>query len=142
MSFPYLQPWLVVQAASWLCVLALAGLTGTAPAFAVTAVLVWLVLSYAAMWRILGAGGTVADRVTLLRFVALLVAAGVITGSGRVTWPAWLVLVAVALADLLDGYCARRFGGSAGGAILDMETDQFAFVVLALLALLCPKAPA
>ena len=89
--------------------------------------------SYVVLWFVLGAGRRVADFVTLLRFVGLLAVTFFIWRAGGPTWGLWAACVAVVCADLLDGYFARRFGGSDSGAVLDMETDQLTTLALAIL---------
>lgn len=121
---------MLVQSIAWLPLLALAALVPGFP-FVVGA---GMVLSYAALWRLVGGGRRGADWITLGRLLAvagLLATAG---ANGGVTLAVWLGLVAAAAADLLDGWWARRFGGSPAGAVLDMEADQFTTLGLAVLA--------
>ena len=77
---------------------------------------------------------TLADGVTLARFVGLLAICAAAVTTGRITWLIWIGMFAVVCSDLLDGWCARRFGVSEEGAILDMETDQFTTLGFALVA--------
>jgi phosphatidylglycerophosphate synthase len=57
------------------------------------------------------------------------------TGAGQVAFLIWAAAVGVVLLDLVDGALARRFGGSPGGAVLDMEADQLTTLGLAALVL-------
>lgn len=137
MHIRILQRWLVVQAVLWLAFLihgavAIAG-RGLAPVeFIVLGGLV--VASWWVLWLMADNGRTIADWVTLGRFAVLLTAAAWVVAAGEVTWGTWAVLLAAVCADLLDGYCARRWGGSPAGAVLDMETDQLVTLVLVVLA--------
>ncbi len=87
------------------------------------------------LWTQLGSWCSVADGVTrgrgLLLCGAFLWAGEAPAASGG--WLLWTLLAAAVLADLLDGWAARRFGGSEQGALLDMETDQLTTFVLAWL---------
>lgn len=121
----------------WPPVLIALGVTGAgrdhAVTWPVTATAALALLSYLALWRVLRAGRFVADWVTLARF---LVAAGCAVGAawtGGVSWVLWTGLLVAVCGDLVDGYCARRYGGSDAGAALDMEADQFATLLLAVL---------
>ncbi len=91
-------------------------------------------VSYAVLWRIVDAGRTLADGITAVRLVALVVATATAAALGGL--PAWLVvaLCVTVSGDLLDGWAARHFGGTPGGALLDMEADQFTTLALAELA--------
>jgi phosphatidylglycerophosphate synthase len=137
MTVTALNRWLVAQAALWTPLLLLAAGGMVARKFEswwlwiVAASMLW---SYLALWVLLRAGRTVADRVTGLRFLGLLVVLLVAARQEDVTWLLWGALLIVVLLDLLDGWCARRFGGSEEGAILDMETDQLTTLGLSLLA--------
>ena len=137
MSPATLNRWLVWQAAAGSVVLAWLGWHLARGEFAwwIPAVLGGLIVpSYLALWSVLGAGRFVADFATLFRMLgllAILLAVGSGTGIG---WGLWGAMVLLVVSDLLDGWCARRFGGSAAGAILDMETDQFVVLGLAVLA--------
>lgn len=138
MSVVTLNRWLVAQAVGWLPLLAVAAWLGSAT----SAGHQWLLgiaalatlLSAAALWRIVGAGGRVADRVTAARLTLLIGVVLAIAVESRISWPLWAGLLAAVLLDLADGWCARRFGGSRGGAVLDMESDQFTVTLLALTA--------
>jgi phosphatidylglycerophosphate synthase len=140
MPLAALNRWLVAQAALWsLLLLAAAGMNvaGELPAWSLGTVAALMLVSFATLWRILGSGGRPADLVTLARFLGLVTALGLVAAGRPVDVWLWLLLVAVVAADLLDGWFARRFGGSEGGAVLDMETDQFATLGLAVLAACC-----
>ena len=54
-------------------------------------------------------------------------------GAGQLGVAVWTAAVAVVLLDLVDGALARQFGGSPGGAVLDMEADQLTTLGLAAL---------
>lgn len=96
----------------------------------------WIVGGIAAswvwLWLLLAARPTAANLATAARLagLCLLLASG--PASPMPTWPWFLAAVAVVVADLVDGALARRRGGSAGGAVLDMETDQFTVFGLAV----------
>ena len=149
-TIPTLQRWLVVQAVLWLAALgyiavSTAGTSLTTSAGLPTTPMAFLcggaMCSWVLLWVLLGTGRTVADWVTLGRFFALLgAAAWALLGTG-ITWPIWTLLLLAVCADLLDGWCARRWGGSEAGAILDMETDQLVTLLLALLAFGLAAAP-
>jgi phosphatidylglycerophosphate synthase len=131
-----LRQWMTIQAAFWSP--ALLALPWMFSAYGWTG---WLLVafvgavagSHAALWFVLGAGRRVADHVTLGRSVGLLTIAAVSCHRGVVDWISWSLCLLFVCADLLDGYCARRFGGSAAGAVLDMESDQVATLLLAVL---------
>ena len=144
-SLAALNRWLLVQAVFWTALLPAlvwrVGLVGFEPWMAAT-VGGALALSYPWLWHVLRVQGRPADFVTAARFLALLLlciplarlAAPAAGGTPVLGSWTWLALLGVALADLVDGALARRFGGSEAGAILDMETDQFTLLVLALAA--------
>lgn len=96
-------------------------------------------ISFAALWRTLAAGGP-ADRVTGARVVTTSAAVVVVAVAEIVTWPVFLVLVLAALADLLDGWVARRRGATAAGALLDMEADQLGVLLMSVLVAACDRA--
>jgi len=125
-----LQVWLRGQAFAWLAsCLALPWIVGAGwwpPAHAAL-----LGLSYVILVKILRAGRSLADVVTIARFTMLVML--VVEGAPAFGKEWWGVAVAAVLLDLVDGAVARRFGGSPEGAILDMETDQFTVLVLASL---------
>lgn len=124
------QRWMRLQAAFWIGFgVACLRYEG---AFVATPILI--LLSYAWLWRLLGSGARVADYVTGSRLLLVAGALALVLQDGAVSPLAWWLLVVASLADLADGWAARRWGGSRGGAVLDMETDQFAFVVFAFAA--------
>ncbi|MCB9889255.1 MAG: CDP-alcohol phosphatidyltransferase family protein [Planctomycetes bacterium] len=125
--------WMLIQAVLWGAALAWLATTNSRSEWQLVLVLGATASSYAALWRLLGAGRVLADYVTLGRFLLLLSAFGCAHAGPTMGWWPWLGCVAAVAADLLDGYCARRFGGSEAGAVLDMETDQFATLLLAWL---------
>jgi phosphatidylglycerophosphate synthase len=129
-----LQTWLRVQASVWLPVLVVFGVCG-APRLAsgwLQALLAGIAVSLASLAWILRAG-SLADLVTMVRVALLLVVIG--AGVGQVEFLTWAAAVGVVLLDLVDGALARRFGGSPGGAVLDMEADQLTTLGLATLVL-------
>lgn len=129
-----LQTWLRVQASVWLPVLVVLGVCGAdgpVPGWA-HALLAGIAVSFASLAWILRAGN-LADLATMARVALLLVVIG--CGAGQIGFAAWAAAVAVVLLDLVDGALARRFGGSPGGAVLDMEADQLTTLGLAALVL-------
>jgi phosphatidylglycerophosphate synthase len=143
MSLPALNRWLVTQAASWTPLLVLAAWLGWAGRFEpwmLWPVQLLMLASYLWLWRCLGSGAKVADIVTLLRFLGLLGVGAAVALAAQITWPIWVGMLVVVLGDLLDGWCARRFGGSESGVILDMETDQFTTLGLTILLAACTQA--
>ena len=129
-----LQTWLRVQASVWLPVLVVFGVCGApgpGPGWP-QALPAGIAVSFASLAWILR-GWSVADLVTMVRVALLLVVIGV--GAGRIGFAVWAVAVGVVLLDLVDGALARRFGGSPGGAVLDMEADQLTTLGLAALVL-------
>ncbi len=137
MSTRALERWLRCQSVTWLALLTGIGLSVAFGVFEprfLWGVLVTAVLSYAWLWRALAPRGTVADLATAGRFVALVGTLAWIALAEEISWLAWIALGAVVLSDLVDGWCARRFGGSEEGALLDMETDQLTTLVLSVLA--------
>ncbi|HZN37404.1 MAG TPA: CDP-alcohol phosphatidyltransferase family protein [Planctomycetota bacterium] len=129
-----LQTWLRVQASVWLPVLVVLGVCGAAGPAAGwrLALLAGIAVSFASLAWILRAG-SLADLVTMVRVGGLLVVVG--AGAGQLGVAVWTAAVAVVLLDLVDGALARRFGGSPGGAVLDMEADQLTTLGLAVVVL-------
>lgn len=125
-----LTVWLRVQALTWLpgCI-ALPWLVPAAWWAPLQAIL--LAASYLALVKILRTGRSAADVVTIARFVMIVML--VVEGAASFGLQWWGVAVAAVLLDLVDGAVARRYGGSAEGAILDMETDQFTVLALSSL---------
>lgn len=85
-----------------------------------------------------GSGLGPANRVTLLRTVATLSLAALISyADGLGTTGRWWVVgvgTAIMLLDGVDGWIARRTGTSSSfGALFDMETDAFLMLVLSTL---------
>lgn len=82
------------------------------------------------------AGFGAANRATLLRGVLVCAIGGLIWHgplSAGWTWLAVAVALAAAALDGVDGWLARRHGGSAFGARFDMETDALFVLILAVL---------
>jgi phosphatidylglycerophosphate synthase len=120
-----------VQALVWLAWLGVAaGATGaTAAAPWRHATVGAMALSYVALVVLLRAWRRPADAATIARFAGI---AATFAFAAPAQWWTWGLLLAFVVADLLDGWLARRFGGSPEGAVLDMETDQFTVLALAL----------
>jgi len=132
-----LNRWLVIQALFWsvaLVFVAWATLADRTRLWMGWPGAAALILSYVGLWMILRCGRRFADWVTLLRFALLLVVVVLVTTGHGIGWGIWSLMVAVVASDLLDGWCARIWGGSPGGALLDMETDQFTTLVLSVIA--------
>jgi phosphatidylglycerophosphate synthase len=106
------------------------------------AALAAIAVSHVVLVVLLRVGKSLADRITIARFVVATGAAALACAGGGVSLAVWVALGVALAGDALDGYVARRRGGSAAGAILDMETDQLALLVLALLAVAQRGAPA
>lgn len=145
-----LNRWLLVQALFWTALLpaivwrhGVAGFETWMPLTTAGGV----ALSYPWLWRILRVQGRPADLATGARWLLLLALClplWMLAGEGEaraIGFGTWFGLMAVALADLLDGALARRFGATEAGAILDMETDQFLLLVLAVTALATGAGP-
>ena len=75
-----------------------------------------------------------ADAVTLVRLAAM--AFGVLwyDAVGGFVVGAFALTIAAEMLDGVDGWAARRFGGSEVGARLDMEVDAWATLALSVLA--------
>lgn len=136
-ALPALQLWLLGQAVLWLVVAALyaSDVPYRSGAGFGNAVGLMAAGSYALLWGVLRVGRRPADWVTGGRFVILLVCFAGAWQGDDLGWGLWLGAGLALAADLLDGWVARKFGGSDAGAILDMETDQLAIVLLAILAI-------
>lgn len=128
----FLNGWLLTQSCLWIPLLVVVWGVGSVGWPLVVAASL-LGASFGALCVGAGAGATIADRVTLARVLGTLAVAVLIGVEARVTWLSWALLLVTALVDLVDGWCARRFGGSEAGAVLDMEADQ-GFVLLASVA--------
>lgn len=136
MSVPALNVWLRVQATLWLSLLAAIALhsgqelplgwrdTGVA----------LLLASLLTLVAVLGAVRKPADFATILRGLGLVAAAWF--GFAAREWGWWFAVLVVVVADLVDGWLARRYGGTAQGAVLDMETDQLTILALSALYVL------
>ncbi|MCA8970501.1 MAG: CDP-alcohol phosphatidyltransferase family protein [Planctomycetes bacterium] len=130
--------WMRLQALLWLPILGLAAFVDLRVLLVVPAV---LTVGEATLWHVLGAGRYAADYVTGGRTIVALLATSFAFASGRLELALWSLLVFAAIADLVDGFVARRFGSSSGGAVLDMEADQASFVLYASLATYFGIAP-
>lgn len=131
MPVVWIQNWLRVQAVVWLPLLGAIAAMGTHATDRAWAV------GVAA-----GIGGSIAvlamrlrtsrpaDLLTLLRLAV--VACVVATAARPLGGAAWLVCVAAAAADLVDGVVARRTGPTPAGAQLDMEADQLTVLALSI----------
>lgn len=131
-----LDRWLLAQAVGWTVLILTIGSWIEVAGLQTRQFHVWgaiMLVSHVTLHRALGAGGTVADRVTIARGVLLLACSGLAWSSRGVTWLLWCGLGVALLADLADGWCARRFGATQAGAVLDMETDQSTTLCLAFL---------
>jgi phosphatidylglycerophosphate synthase len=123
------QRWLLMQAIVGVMLLCSLSLSSSLEiAFGVVAA--WIVLAFGSLLVVVGGIRTPADAVTVLR-VGLLVG-WILTSSGSLV-SAISLLVILGL-DLVDGWLARRFGGSDEGAVYDMEADQLAVVAMACAA--------
>lgn len=124
-----LQFWLRIQALFWLPVLVMVAFCpGTVSwEFSIAGIAV----SFASVVAVLRALRTPADVVTVARILGLVAVAWVVAVDVPIL--AWLSVLGLVLLDLVDGWLARRFGGSAAGAVLDMEADQLTVLLLALL---------
>ena len=132
--------WLRVQAVSWTPVLLAAAWLGAAGVAGwLPFVAAYVLLSHVALVAILRAGRTPADVATIAR--ALGVVELLWLDPFASPWRTWTLAACVAAFDLVDGWLARRFGGSDGGAVLDMETDQSTVLALALLVVAGGGAP-
>lgn len=133
MSVQALNVWLRVQAMLWLSLLCAIALQSSQELpLAWRAPGVGLILaSLLSLVAVLKAVRKPADFATILRGLGLVAAAWL--GFAARDWGWWMLVVAVVLADLVDGWLARRFGGSPQGAVLDMESDQLTILALASL---------
>ena len=123
--------WLEVTAVAGVVLL---GISAFAPPIGMILFLPWL---WAQMGWLLSLGRaprTVADGVTLVRLGGMSALALAALVGGLNGWILPGLGVAVAALDLVDGWVARRWGGSAFGAVLDMESDQCFVTLLALVA--------
>ncbi|MCA8974029.1 MAG: CDP-alcohol phosphatidyltransferase family protein [Planctomycetes bacterium] len=121
--------WLRLQAMVWPIILVSQAMAALPMPWAFLPAVI--AVSFLTLCTLLRAVRTAADVVTIVRMAGLL-AVGYSVPSD-VPLAAWSSLLALVLLDLVDGALARRFGGTAEGAILDMEADQFTVLLLALL---------
>lgn len=131
-----LDRWLIVQAVAWIVVISAVLLWVEDAGLVTDQFALWgitALTSYVALVWVLGAGRSVADVVTLTRAALLLGCSGFAWVQGEIGWLVWTGLGIALLGDLVDGWCARRYGPTAAGAMLDMETDQLATLCLAFL---------
>lgn len=129
-----LRVWLLLQCTVWIPVLlVLAVRPDAAGSWTLGGCVSVATISFAALWQMLGAR-TAADGVTAGRLLATGLAVVGVGFAGRVTWPAFGAVLLAALADLLDGWVARRRGPTERGALLDMEADQLFVVLLSVTA--------
>jgi len=90
-------------------------------------------LSLVSLALVLAAPRSLADVVTVFRAAAVIALVLATAWIGDLSWWTWALLVGAAACDLLDGALARRFGASARGAMLDMESDQLTVLSLSWL---------
>lgn len=126
-----LQRWLLAQSLLWLPVLVLLAVRPVLPELQRALLAALVPLSLLSLALVLRAGRRAADQVTILRGITA--AAALLLAPFADPWLCFALLTAAACADLLDGRIARRHGPTAAGAVLDMETDQLAVLVLAWL---------
>ncbi len=125
--------WQRIQAIVWLGAgLVVAG-SGSTSASMPLIVASGTLVSYGCLFALISARRP-ADWVTLARVCALAGAMVLANRSERVEPGVWCLCALAIAADLVDGWLARRTGGSAAGAVLDMEADQTATLGLAVLA--------
>ncbi len=135
-----LERWLLRQAVAWALIIPVLAWWMHAQGLEMTQFVALggaACVGHVCLVRALGAGGTMADRVTLGRGVLLLACTGIAWHHEAVAWLPWIGIGLALLGDLLDGFCARRFGATEAGATLDMETDQSTTLLLAFLLLGC-----
>jgi phosphatidylglycerophosphate synthase len=126
-----LQRWLLVQSLMWLPVMVLLAVQPALPPLLRALLAALVPCSQLTLVLVLGAGRRAADQITILR--GMTAASALLLAPVASPWLCFGLLVAAALGDLLDGEVARRRGPSPAGAVLDMETDQLAVLVLAWL---------
>ena len=92
-----------------------------------------LVLVLSAVWILAGLAGlfvvgrglrTTADALTLFRAGLVLAGPLALIWNGGLSWAIFFLFAVAASLDLVDGWLARRDGGTQQGAVYDMETDQ------------------
>jgi CDP-diacylglycerol--glycerol-3-phosphate 3-phosphatidyltransferase len=117
------------------------------PGFAAPAAATWLIAA-AGLWAPAAAAEPVgaATAVTLGRGLLVALVAGflaVAPGVGALAWAPGLLYAAAALADLVDGYLARRLGQvSALGSRLDVTADALGLLVAPAVAVRWARLPA
>jgi phosphatidylglycerophosphate synthase len=136
MSVSALNVWLRVQATLWLSLLAATALHSgqELPVGWRTPAVGLLLASLLSLIAVLGAVRKPADIATIVRGLGLVAASWM--GLELRDWTWWALVVLVVLGDLVDGWLARRFGGTPQGAVLDMETDQLTILALSALFVL------
>ena len=137
MSLPALNRWLLAQSVVWGWLLFVFGYRIASGAFGrgdLWTTAACASVSFVWLWRVLGVRGRAADIATAARFVGLIAWLGAVAWHEAIGWGLWCAATLVVVADLVDGWLARRYGGSPAGAHLDMETDQLTTLALALLA--------
>lgn len=83
-----------------------------------------------------GAIATPSNFITLIRVIVTPILMYDVSRNGA-TWPAFVIWVALASTDKLDGYLARKQGTTRSGAFLDPLADKL--MVFGLLAVLVAK---
>lgn len=132
MASAFVVTWQRASAMSWLAAGMACAIAG-APAWLPLAAAGALVLAYGVLFARISTWAP-ADWVTLLRVVLLAVCAALAGWHGTIDIAVWVLCGVALAADLLDGFVARRTRSSAPGALLDMEADQAATLLLAVLA--------
>lgn len=93
------------------------------------------------LWVLKSHSATPADRLTLVRGAGIMALYPAALAGGH-----WLLLLSLAsflaALDLVDGWIARRTGGTGFGAVFDMEMDQLMVLALSLIAVQKTGMPA
>ena len=84
---------------------------------------------------------TLADYITLFRFTLVIGMSYLIVVKNETNLLIQLIIILAILLDGVDGFCARRFGSSTSGALLDMEADSIITLVLCLISVHIFKLP-
>jgi phosphatidylglycerophosphate synthase len=131
----HVSVWQRIQAIAWLAAGLYVSTLPALPAAVSLAAGIGMLISYVSLFALISACRP-ADWITLARagLLALVLAAS--QPAGGLELLPWLACIGAVSADLLDGWVARRTGGSAAGAVLDMEADQAATLILAALAVI------
>jgi len=129
---PKYRVWLILQSILGLLLLGLCSLSDGFPSLIIAAF--WATTGVASLAWLGGGVRTPADGVTVVRALALAVVLFVGSLVPRLSLGLSMAWGAVLLLDLVDGWCARRWGGSPQGAVYDMESDQMAVLGLALVS--------